>query len=176
MPGPRAAEPIADVDARFSSPDPAAVPWRDATRVLDEAQVYWISTVRTDGRPHVTSIAAVWLADTLYVTTGGDEQKAKNLQHNPNCAVTTGCNVMDGLDVVLEATVERETDMGRLQALADANRLKYGQLFPYEVRDGALYLEDAPGKVIAYRLRISKAFAFGKGATFSQTRYRFATD
>jgi uncharacterized pyridoxamine 5'-phosphate oxidase family protein len=173
MPEHPASDPIADVDARFSSPEAAPVPWREATQVLEDAQVYWISTVRTDGRPHVTTIAAVWLADTLYVTTGGDEQKAKNLQHNPQCAVTTGCNQMEGIDVVLEAVVEREKDVARLQELADANRAKYGQLFPYEVRDGALYLEDAPGEVIPYRLRIGKAFAFGKGDTFSQTRYRF---
>ena len=38
--------------------------------------------------------------DALYFTTGRTERKAKNLAQNPHCVVTTGCNVLDGLDVV----------------------------------------------------------------------------
>jgi hypothetical protein len=166
-------EPLTELDRRFSDPSAEPRSWDEARRILDEAQVYWFTTVRQDGRPHVTSVAGIWLVDAMYVTTGVEEQKAKNLAHNTHCAITTGCNVMDGLDVVIEADAEPETDVGRLQALANAYRAKYKDLFPYEVRDGRFYLEEAHSEVVAYRLNARKALGFGKGKLFSQTRWRF---
>ncbi len=165
--------PETTLDRRFSSPDAMPTPWEDARTQLEEAQDYWLSTVRRDGRPHVTTLAAVWGDDAVYVTTGETEQKARNLEHNINVVITTGCNMNDGLDVVVEAEAVRETDPVKLQAMADAYRAKYGPTYPYTVRDGALHLEDAPGEVVAFRLRARKAFGFGKGETFSQTRWRF---
>ena len=72
-------EPTTDLDPRFSSDGATATPWQEARDQLDRAKAYWLSTVRPDGRPHVTTIAAVWLDDALYFTTGVDERKAKNL-------------------------------------------------------------------------------------------------
>ena len=51
-------------------------------RLLETAELFWISTVRTDGRPHVTPLPAVWLDDVLYFCTGPGEQKAVNLAAN----------------------------------------------------------------------------------------------
>jgi hypothetical protein len=166
-------EPVAELDQRFSSPDSSPASWADVVRLLDTAKVYWLTTVRQDGRPHVTTVAGVWLDGAVHVTTGEDEQKEKNLEQNPHCVVTTGCNVLEGLDVVVEGDAVRESDPARLQALADAYRAKYEGLFPYTVRDGVLHLEEAPGEVIAYRVRARKAFGFAKGENFSQTRWRF---
>jgi hypothetical protein len=162
------------LDRRFSSPDATPTPWEDARMQLEEAQDYWLSTVRRDGRPHVTTVAAVWVDDAVYVTTGESEQKAKNLEHNTNVVITTGCNMNEGLDVVVEAEALRETDPAKLQQMADAYRAKYGPTYPYTVRDGVLVLDDAPGDVVvAFRLRAHKAFGIGKGESFSQTRWRF---
>jgi hypothetical protein len=162
----------ATIDVRFSDPSAQPTAWADAQRELSDAKAYWLSTVRVDGRPHVTTVAAVWMHDAIYVTTGVDEQKQKNLEQNRACVITTGCNSFEGLDVVLEADAIPETDPALLQAMADAYRAKYDDLFPYEVRDGQLYLEGAPGKVVAYRLQPRKAFGFAKGP-FSQTRWTF---
>jgi pyridoxamine 5'-phosphate oxidase-like protein len=63
-------EPVAELDARFSSEDATAREWSEGRRYLDRAEVYWISTVRLDGRPHVTPLIAVWLYDALYFCTG----------------------------------------------------------------------------------------------------------
>jgi general stress protein 26 len=160
------------LDPRFSDPAAEATSWADAQRELSDAKAYWLSTVREDGRPHVTTIAAVWVHDSVYFTTGVDEQKQRNLEHNLACVLTTGCNSFEGLDVVLEADAVRETDPSILQAMADAYRSKYDDMFPYEVRDGELYLEEAPAQVVAYRLQARKAFGFAKGP-FSQTRWTF---
>src|SRR6476661_10829025 len=96
-------QPTAELDPRFSDPDAGATPWVQAREVLETAQLSWITTVRTDGRPHVTPLVAVWLDDTLYFTTGATEQKGHNLDANPHVVVTTGCNRWDeGTDVVVE--------------------------------------------------------------------------
>jgi hypothetical protein len=40
-----------------------ATPWAAAREVLQTAQLSWVTTVRADGRPHVTPLVAVWLDD-----------------------------------------------------------------------------------------------------------------
>ena len=52
-------EPVIELDSRFSSEDASATTWADAREQLERAQVYWLSTVRADGRPHVTPLIAL---------------------------------------------------------------------------------------------------------------------
>ena len=73
----------------------------------------WLSTVRADGRPHVTPVIAVWTGDAVHVCTGPAEQKAKNLISNSNVVVMTGTNLWSGLDVVVEGKAVRVTDDSR---------------------------------------------------------------
>jgi Pyridoxamine 5'-phosphate oxidase len=95
--------PVTALDERFSDPKAVATGWDETRRALDEAELFWITTVRPDGRPHVTPLVAVWLDGALYFCTGDTEQKAVNLAANPHVILTTGCNRWDGgLDVVLE--------------------------------------------------------------------------
>lgn len=48
------ADPTAEIDRRFSDPDAGAMPWSEVTSTLEGAELYWLTTVRADGRPHVT--------------------------------------------------------------------------------------------------------------------------
>lgn len=66
-------------------------------------------------------------------------------------------------------------DEPRLRRLADAYVAKYDQLFVFQVRDGGFGTE-AKDLGLAFELRATKAFGFGKGKPFSQTRYRFGDD
>ena len=166
-------EPVAELEPQFSSEGATPTSWAEARERLGMAKVYWLSTVRPDGRPHVTPIASVWLDDTLYFTTGQTERKAKNLALNSHCVITTGCNVLEGLDLVVEGDAVRVTDEARLQRLADGYAAKYDQLFRFAVRDGAFYLEGSEIEVLVYELAPTTAFGFGKGESFSQTRWRF---
>jgi general stress protein 26 len=166
-------QPIAELDPDFSSEGATAIAWEQARRQLEGAKVYWLSTVRPDGRPHVTPIAAVWLDGALHFTTGKTERKARNLAQNSYCVVTTGTDLLDGLDVVVEGTAVRVTDVARLQRLADAYVPKYGDLFRFTIGDGALRGEGSEDDALAFEVRATKAFGFGKGRTFSQTSYRF---
>ena len=164
-------EPVTALDSRFSDPDAHATDWPAARRVLEAAQLYWISTVRADGRPHVTPLVAVWFDDALYFTTGETEQKACNLRGNPNVILTTGCNTWDeGLDVVVEGAVVQVEDDELLTRLADAWTRKWDGQWRYEVRDGRFH--HGGGEAIVFKVAPTKVLAFGKG-TFSHTRHRF---
>ncbi|MDP9366070.1 MAG: pyridoxamine 5'-phosphate oxidase family protein [Chloroflexota bacterium] len=170
----RTTGPVAELDRRFSSPDATPAPWAAARDLLATAKVYWLSTVRPDGRPHVTPIAAVWLDEAICFVTGREERKAKNLAANPRCAVTTGCKEFAGLDVVIEGEVVPVGDAARLRRLADNFAAKYGGLFRFVVRDGALYQEGGEGAGLVYEVAQNAVFGFAKGETFGQTRWRFA--
>jgi Pyridoxamine 5'-phosphate oxidase len=167
----------ASMDPRFSSPSAVARPWAETRAELDRAGVYWLSTVRADGRPHVTTLIAVWFEGALYFCTGPGEQKAKNLAANPHSVLTTGRNTYDeGLDVVVEGDAVRITDDDRLQAIAGAFEQKYGSEWHFDVRDGAFAHADAPDPddfAHVFEVVPVKVLAFAKGEPFSQTRYRF---
>ena len=114
-------EPVTKMDTRFSDPDAVATGWDETRRVLEEAELFWLSTVRTDGRPHVTPLVAVWLDGAIYFSTGPTEQKAMNLRGNPHVILTTGCNHWDaGLDVVVEGDAVQVTDENMLERLGEA--------------------------------------------------------
>lgn len=82
-------------------------------------QPYWLTTVRGDGRPHVTPLIGVLRDDAVHFCTGLQEQKARNLEHHPRVALATGSNTWaQGLDVVVEGTATRVTDRPTLQRLA----------------------------------------------------------
>src|SRR5688500_7718499 len=104
-------EPATQLDARFSDPDAVPTQWDETRRILETAQLFWISTVRADGRPHVTPLVAVWLDGAIHFCTGAAEQKAVNLRRNRHVILTTGCNQWDrGIDVVVEGDAVQVTD------------------------------------------------------------------
>jgi general stress protein 26 len=164
-------EPTTHLDTRFSEPGAAATPWPAARQVLETAELSWLTTVRRDGRPHVTPLVVVWLDGALWFTTGPDEQKAVNLRTNREVIVTTGCNGWeDGLDVVVEGEAVRETSDEVLTGLAKAWSAKWDGRWEYEVRDGAFY--HGHGEALVFRVAPRKVLAFGKGS-FTHTSYRF---
>jgi hypothetical protein len=168
-------EPVADLHRGFSSPDATATPWTQARTQLEQAEIFWLSTVRPDGRPHVTPLISVWVGGALYFSTGPTERKARNLESNPHCVLTTGCDTIgEGLDLVVEGDAVRLTDEPTLRRVADAYAAKYGEPFVYTVRDGAFHGEG--GQALVFEVRPVKAFGFGKGDTFSQTRWRAPED
>ena len=104
----------------YSGPDATPTPWDRAEAVFADAAIYWLTTVRTDGRPHVTPVIAVWNDGAVHVCTGPHEQKAQNLASNDNVIVSTGTNVWAGLDVIVEGRAVRVADDGELARLAAA--------------------------------------------------------
>jgi nitroimidazol reductase NimA-like FMN-containing flavoprotein (pyridoxamine 5'-phosphate oxidase superfamily) len=164
--------PITDLDSRFSTPDATALPWKDAEQQLQNAAVFWVSTVRPEGQPHVVPLIAVWLDGALYFCTGETEQKAKNLAKNTQVTITTGSNSLtDGLDIVVEGEAMVVSDEAKLRRVADAYVAKYGEGWRLPGLAGVVVFEVTP----------TTAFGFGRGDAmgppprggFSQTRWRF---
>jgi nitroimidazol reductase NimA-like FMN-containing flavoprotein (pyridoxamine 5'-phosphate oxidase superfamily) len=165
-------EPVTELDTRFSDPDAVATGWDETRRVLESAELFWISTVRADGRPHVTPLVAVWLDGAIHFSTGATEQKAINLSDNPHVILTTGCNQWDtGLDVVVEGDAVPLTDDDMLKRLAEAWTTKWDGRWQYKVGRGG-FQHEGGGTALVFSVTPTKILAFGKGR-FSQTRHRF---
>lgn len=165
-------QPATEIDTRFSAPGAAATSWDETRRTLETAELFWICTVRADGRPHVTPLVAVWLDEAIHFSTGPGEQKAINLRGNPHVTLTTGCNHWDrGLDVVVEGDAVRVTDDSLLERLAAAWATKWNGRWHYQVHNGAFRHENG-GTALVFLVTPTKILAFGKGS-FSHTRHRF---
>lgn len=166
-------QPVTELDARYSSDGAAATEWAEAHEALAAAEVFWLSSVRPDGRPHVTPLLAIWLDGGLYFCTGPDERKAGNLARNPQCALTTGCNALgEGLDLVVEGKAVRVTHDPTLRRVAEAYESKYGNEWHFDVRDGVFVSQG--GAALVYAVAPTTAFGFRRGE-YSQTRWRFPT-
>jgi nitroimidazol reductase NimA-like FMN-containing flavoprotein (pyridoxamine 5'-phosphate oxidase superfamily) len=168
-------EPETKLSPGFSSDAAVATEWVQGRRDLEEAELYWLSTVRPDGRPHVTPLLGIWLEGALYFCTGPDERKAKNLEQNQQCILTTGSNDLDGLDLVIEGEAAKVSADSELGTVADTYESKYGPRLT--APEGTWFgLGDAirNGEVLVYRVAPSTAWGFGKGRVFSQTRWTFS--
>jgi pyridoxine/pyridoxamine 5'-phosphate oxidase len=166
------ADPTAEIDRRFSDPQAGATPWSQVTSALQGAELYWLTTVRADGRPHVTPLIGVWHDGAMHFCTGPREQKARNLEANRHVALTTGQNTWaEGLDVVVEGAVVRVVEHDMLQGLADAYEAKYGSRWHFDVGDGVFGHGEHEAAV--FRIEARKVLAFDKDP-HAQTRYRFA--
>lgn len=165
--------PGTELDTRYSEEEATATPWNDALVLLREAGIYWLSTVRPSGRPHVTPLIAVWVDDALHFCTGDQERKARNLSGNSHCVLTTGCNTLEsGMDIVVEGDAVRVIRESHLRDIAAAYEEKYGPDWHFDVHVDGLMGGD--GNVAwVYRVQPVTAFGFGKGDPFSQTRWSF---
>src|SRR3954462_1344777 len=166
-------DPTTEMDSRFSDPEAGPTPWPDALHVLEHAELYWLTTVRNDGRPHVTPLIAVARDGAMHFCTGLREQKARNLEHRRQVALTTGNNTWArGLDVVVEGTAIRVVDRDALQRSADAFEDKYGSVWHWEVGDG-VFVGSGVDAAAVFQVAPAKVLAFAKDP-HGQTRYRFA--
>jgi uncharacterized pyridoxamine 5'-phosphate oxidase family protein len=163
------------LDPRYSDPAASPAGWDETRRVLESAEISWISTVRPDGRPHVTPLVAVWLEDALYFHTGAGEQKFANLRANPHVVLTAGGPDWDrGLDVVVEGDAVPVTDEDVLRQVAAAYARKWDGRWQLSVRDGLLRhgTPDGHGSH-AFEVRPTRVFAHAKGDPFGATTHRF---
>ena len=161
-----------ELDPRFSDPDAEPTSWSDAVNVMQSAELAWITTVRSDGRPHVTPLVVIWYDGAYYFATGPTEQKAVNLRNCAHVAITTGPNDWaNGLDVVVEGDARRITDRSTLDHLAAIWATKWDGRWRYAVADdGFRHSNGQHGTVHVYEVRPAKTLAFGK-QPFTQTRH-----
>jgi len=168
------------VSPLYGNPNAPAPAWGDVERRLTEAQLYWMVTVRSNGRPHAVPLCGVWREGAFFFTTGTAEQKMRNLEHDPHVVVTAGPLGAEGWgngkDIAVEGVAARVDDLALLSELADEWRTKYAGDWDFEVRDGRFFergdLGDRPqdGSVL-FRVPPDKVLVFGD--EHGQTTYRF---
>ena len=117
------------------------LPWSWARERLEQAHNYWLATSQPDGHPHVMAVWGLWLEDAFYFSTGKINRKAKNLEHNPNCVVTTESAVEA---VIVEGTAELIRDKTDLDHVSKLYTMKYATGYPegsniYSVRPRTVY-------------------------------------
>lgn len=168
--------PTGQVDERFSDSSAQPPEWPEVEAALAAAELYWFTTVRRDGRPHVTPLVGVWSDHAFSMCTGVGEQKHRNLSFSSHVAVTTGCNDWArGTDLVVEGTAERVTGREALAPLAAAWRDKYGDTWAWDVDDEGFVgtVGEHPARPRVYTVRPSKVLVFGKDP-HAQFRYTFS--
>jgi general stress protein 26 len=166
--------PVTTFNQQYSDPAATAVEWEETRRALETAELFWISTVRADGRPHVTPVVAAWAEEAIWFSTGADEQKFANMRANPHVVLTTGCNRWDGgLDVVVEGEAVRVTDDAVLSRVATAFAAKWDGRWQYTARGGCFRGLDGSGEAMVFSVTPGKVFAYAKGDPFGATRHSF---
>ena len=165
-------EPTTELNEGFSEPGAPGRPWAEVADVLLTSEMFWLLTVRRDGRPHVTPLPAIWLDGSLHFCAGSHEQKAKNLESNPRCILTTGTSQLrSGLDVVVEGTAARVADTAQLRRLAAMWKSKLD--WDFDVT-GDAFRDPDDRLALVFAVTPAKVLSFGKNP-YSQTRYRFNT-
>jgi nitroimidazol reductase NimA-like FMN-containing flavoprotein (pyridoxamine 5'-phosphate oxidase superfamily) len=172
------ADPVSSrLDTRFSDPAASATSWEQTLEQLKQAELFWLTTVRADGRPHATPLVAVWSDDALYFCTGVGEQKEVNLRGSRRVILMTGRDDWDqGVDIVVEGEAEQVADQARLERAAALWTTKWDGRWDYVVTDSGF---EHPGdadhtQILVFSVRPERVLAFGKGA-FSHTSHRFGS-
>jgi PPOX class probable F420-dependent enzyme len=145
------------------------LPWSWAEQRLIESTEIWLATITPEGRPHVMPVWAVWLDGAIWLSTGGRSRKARNLQADPSCTVTTED---PRRPVVIDGVAERITDRAVAQGVTDAMNDKYSSALP----DGEGFTVDFVLANHLYRIRPERAFGLEEDRfTDSPTRWVFET-
>ncbi len=98
------------------------LPWSWAEERLGSSRYYWVATVWPDGRPHVTPVWGVWHDDAAWFSCSPGSRKARNLDADPRCAVTTDDAVRP---VIVEGEAEHRTGRPDAELFADLVTAKY---------------------------------------------------
>jgi hypothetical protein len=155
------------------------IPWSRALQQLEAqagkeggGRTYWLATAALDGSPHLAAVGALWVDDQFYFTSGPRTRKSRNLAANAKCAVAVS---LDGIDVVVEGTARRVTDMRTLERVAN---LYASQGWPARASGGAITAEfSAPsagrGPWDLYAVTPTAAVGVATREPHGATRWRF---
>lgn len=134
--------------------------WSDVEPLLEQAEHYWLASVRPDGRPHVVPLDGVWLDGAWYFGGSPDAVKHRNLLANGNATMhledATTAVIVEGVCDFVRA------DDATAGQLAEKSRSKYGYGPPPEVyRAGVWRLR--PSRVLSWTDLTADAtrFTFG---------------
>src|SRR5260221_13523192 len=81
----------------FSSEGANPTSWAKGRADLQSAQVYWVSTVRPDGSPHVTPLLGIWLDGRSISAPGLTNAKQRTFRRTRTVSSRPAANELDGL-------------------------------------------------------------------------------
>ncbi len=110
------------------------LPWSWAEERLARSHDFWLATVTPQGAPHLMPVWAVWHQDRLWFSSSNGSRKARNLDSQPRCTVSTD-NPLE--PVVVQGRAVRVTDRDALIAMLAAENAKYGTRYGMEMIDPA---------------------------------------
>jgi hypothetical protein len=133
---------------------------------------FFLGTVRPDGRPHAAGIGALWHDGDLYIVSGPQTRKSRNLAANPACTISVA---LEGIDLILEGDATRVTDQPTLEAVA---RLYRDTGWPAQVEGDAFTApysapSAGPPPWQLYRFTFHTAFGVAEAEPHGATRWRF---
>ena len=155
----------------------AALPWSRPHDLLATSAAshttFFLGTVGPDGRPHAAGVGALWHDGDLYIVSGPETRKSRNLANNPACTISVG---LEGIDLTLEGEATRVTDQPTLETVA---RLYREAGWPAEVEGEAFTApysapSAGPPPWYLYRFTFHTAFGVAGAEPHGATRWRFA--
>lgn len=137
--------------------DKSYLSWTWAVDHFSKTHNYFLSTTRSDGRPHVMPVWGVWLDRSFYFSTSRRSRKSKNLSLNNHCVV---CPEKASQAVILEGTT-KEVGEGSLRGRFVA---AYKEKYDWDMSDT---------KEPIYEVRPLVIFGIAENAEANPTRWQF---
>ena len=104
---------------------PTSLSWDDLVATVAAAgEGVFLATTGNDGRPHVAWVMPGWADERMWLATFASSQKAANLRHCTDVAIT--CAATPEANVLIRATARLVTDG------AEAKRLWADGVLPYD--------------------------------------------
>lgn len=141
------------IEYGISQDDEGMLDWPDVAAALGAATIFWLSTVRPDGSPHLVPIWGVFVDDAAYFEGGDMTRWARNLAEGDG-SIHIGVD-HDGMQAMVRGTAAWvEVDPEPQTRIADAYDAKY----PYRP-EGHVFWRLAPDSVVAWRVNDPQEFA-----------------
>lgn len=149
---PRVDRPV--TEAEYGIPDSlrGVLSWHWVRDRMNDALIYWVASVRPDGRPHLTPIWGAWVDDSFWMEGGANTRRFKNLAANAATVIT----VERGNDaIMLEGQALRAYELDAavthrlLQGYAKYIKSHGFQADPANWADGGIW-RVRPRKVLAW--------------------------
>lgn len=154
-----------------------ALPWGRPRDLLAASPkrtdiTFFLGTVDPDGRPHAAGIGALWHDGDLYIVSGPETRKSRNLAASPACTIAVK---LEGIDLVLEGEAQRVIDPSTLEQVAQLYR---DSGWPAEVQGDAFtapYSAPSAGAPpwYLYRFTFHTVFGVTTAEPYGATRWRF---
>jgi PPOX class probable F420-dependent enzyme len=119
--------------------------WDWASERLGATREYWLATVRADGRPHLAPVWGLWFEERFWFATDTGSVKARNLEREPRCSVSTDSGIET---VIVEGVASRKEHPEVPSAVVDAYLEKYDTKLDPSL--GPLFVVE-PNTVLGFR-------------------------